>query len=383
MIRIKVLFYCALTLLLFQCHAGKQPECPVAHLEQVGESSLRVKLSEIADSIRYIPLETSDSCLLPGKSSIAGLTDGYIYVMGEKLYQFTAGGRFVRQIGELGRGPEEYINLSSASIHKDKIYITTWGGEVIVYDLNGKFIRRARTIPGASSSTVVMNDSVYIREEKEYLGEKGYKQYLSVYLNDSLSKKILIYEDDLNADNNLVMPGEFTSRNGEIYYKSCFDNTIYRIDRNLNPVKYRFLAFPEPWPNRPMLEDLKEFKNTFQAGILFCLSNRETNRYDFIWAGRRGKSIFSVYDKNKESLIYDEVIEEGHSFLQNKGIEDDITRIGTKFWPVYTSEDGKRAIALTNPSAYDERVLANLREKGINLDENSNPLLAVCYLKDR
>ena len=105
-------------------------------------------LSSIGNEVEYIPLETSPDCLLKSITQI-DFSDSYIFVCDfYKLLQFDRKGKFIRQIGTIGRGPGEYIYVSGFCIDekKEKIYIIAWGiRSVLEFDFNGVFNRSFKT----------------------------------------------------------------------------------------------------------------------------------------------------------------------------------------------------------------------------------------------
>ena len=77
-----------------------------------------VKLSEIADSVTYIRLETTDNGLVKYfKASLMRRTSKY-YIFGEmqNVIQFTRNGKFVRNIGRRGQGPGEYNYIRQVDV---------------------------------------------------------------------------------------------------------------------------------------------------------------------------------------------------------------------------------------------------------------------------
>lgn len=60
-----------------------------------------IKLSDIADSVQYVPLETNDKCLIDFINSGKVVKTGkYWFVSSNtRLYQYTTDGKFVRNIG--------------------------------------------------------------------------------------------------------------------------------------------------------------------------------------------------------------------------------------------------------------------------------------------
>ena len=86
-----------------------------------------IRLSEVADSIRYIPLETSDSCLVGSVDKMLRTAKGeYILVDKEKsraIYVFDAAGHFLNRIGKCGKGPAEYSMIEDVTYGFDAVYV--------------------------------------------------------------------------------------------------------------------------------------------------------------------------------------------------------------------------------------------------------------------
>ena len=152
-------FFLILVLLLACC---KNQKPPVAVTEkdpdeiQFFSLSIRdllknrreVNLSEIAESAEYIELETTDESLL-GPIANAIFTKEFIFVeqYDRPLAQFDMSGKFIRHIGRLGKGPEEYTMIREFSIDEErrKIYIQPNYIRVIqVYSFEGNFLKTIR-----------------------------------------------------------------------------------------------------------------------------------------------------------------------------------------------------------------------------------------------
>lgn len=116
-------------------------------------------LSELASEVKYVKLETRPECMIQEVSKV--MTDnGMIFVStstldDERLFVFTSDGRFLRQIGKIGRGPEEYLSLLDFTIDKEKdiLYFIDSYGKLFVYDYNGKCLltRKLNCIPARIS----------------------------------------------------------------------------------------------------------------------------------------------------------------------------------------------------------------------------------------
>jgi hypothetical protein len=87
----------------------------------------KLSLNDMVESIEYIPLETTDDCLLRTVKSFI-LSDNYIlHDQGNKFFLFSRSGRFVAQIGNRGGGPGEFYNARS-------LHIDEKSKQVILYE---------------------------------------------------------------------------------------------------------------------------------------------------------------------------------------------------------------------------------------------------------
>src|SRR5665648_209260 len=106
----------------------------------------QIKMSELFNDIRYIPLETNPNCLL-GYMGISVFGKDIIIRSADErmdLFRFSDDGRFINKIGNRGRGPTEYPNIVDVILLKDTIYILSTTREIICYSLTGTFLKRNR-----------------------------------------------------------------------------------------------------------------------------------------------------------------------------------------------------------------------------------------------
>ena len=162
---ISIAFY-SLTIMLFACNEPKGrksnrslliSDCEqVADLKQIGEDQVVVcdldlmkdtvviPLSYLADSLHIMKLDDKAGMQAPGLDIIVG--DRYLLVAGSywtgkiphRLYDKS--GNFIANIGGIGRGPGEYMDLCAQQLDEknNRIYLLPWRSSLIlVYDLKG------------------------------------------------------------------------------------------------------------------------------------------------------------------------------------------------------------------------------------------------------
>ena len=137
--------FCALL-----CGCGKQVEnegIPVVELSKAGEE-VDLKLSDLLENIRVIPLETRPDVLLPGHFS-TWVGEKYIVTLGEDaMHLFTVDGKYVRKLAERGRGPGEYSDGIEFCVDKQEryCYLASGVNGICVIDLEkGGIVRKIST----------------------------------------------------------------------------------------------------------------------------------------------------------------------------------------------------------------------------------------------
>ena len=97
-------------------------------ISSVYDKDDKVLLSEVADSISYISLETDSSCFIgkirnPDKN-IQFAKDRFFISDGDNLFSFENSGKFLFKIGRQGKGPGEYFRIDNFTVlNKQKLVV--------------------------------------------------------------------------------------------------------------------------------------------------------------------------------------------------------------------------------------------------------------------
>jgi len=112
-----------------------------------------VKLSRLVNGIKYLKLESTSESVIAGNAQYE-FTNDYVIVRqagASRKYQILlfdkATGKFIREIGKAGRGPEEYFIYSPIPYNpvSKEIYTIDNSRNILAYDLNGIVTRRIVT----------------------------------------------------------------------------------------------------------------------------------------------------------------------------------------------------------------------------------------------
>ena len=103
-----------------------------------------IRLSEIADEIRYIPLEITDSVVLGSVDVISvKLSPDFIFVKNnQEIFRFSNTGKFLNKVSTKGRGPGEVNQLWEFTVVNDdgKVYaFDRSGNKIKIFDYSGSY----------------------------------------------------------------------------------------------------------------------------------------------------------------------------------------------------------------------------------------------------
>jgi 6-bladed beta-propeller len=123
--------YLALIILtLFFCSCGNKDNSTIRTIDLLSPGGQQVtNLSEIADDIQYIPLETHPDALMKFVGSLKEGNDKFYINTVLELLCFDKTGKFLYKLAQQGRGPGEYIYLSDYDImpEENQVIVLTRG----------------------------------------------------------------------------------------------------------------------------------------------------------------------------------------------------------------------------------------------------------------
>ena len=207
----------------------------------------QINLSQIADKIEYIPLQTTDSSVI-GSFPDLKVAGDLIFVREQNgILVFTEEGQFIRRLFTVGNGPEESIGRSFAiDEERREVYVyDIYKRDGNIYDFEGKFLgdfNKQLCDPDAWISDIGLFRSnifvsIPIRQGTEYL--------FSCY--DLRNDSIIVLQKNpygFTAAQADMVPQIVPSNNGfqitdtHIYFKDMYSDTIFKTDKNFKTEPY-------------------------------------------------------------------------------------------------------------------------------------------------
>jgi hypothetical protein len=294
-----------------------------------------VALSEIGKEIEYITLETKSNCLIRKIKQIE-FSPQYIFISDSyKLLQFKRNGKFVRQIGDNGRGPGEYLMIPGFCVNNSlkKIYIIAWGiNSVLEYDYDGNFLRAFKQSFDAFQFLINESDKLafYIPNDMKTIDSDNV-----LILTDTTGKIVT----KITNHHRKTSKGLVVLKTSMSYYKKSIIilepgvDTLKQLNKDkLEPYAIFNLGYMKmkPNPDLPYRNPEREYTLNQLKQKLWITNVNENNQYLFL------KLDFGLSDSSTFFLFNKTTFEITH--LENDGFKNDLDG-GITFWPQYMYND--------------------------------------------
>lgn len=298
----------------------QQPEFPKKiDLLNAMDNPKDIKLSDIADSIVYIPLEYVKDNPVGYIGDFKYFSENiFIHVYGseQKFLRFDGKGKFLNKIGTMGRGPGEYPGGSSFSVidNPDRLYILCnfVPRNVLEFDYKGNLLTKVLTAnPSVGSFEAISSDRFL------FLARSDTSFHDLADLNDRNNKSLYVVAHPLLSNPKhkdltyLEYPG---ARSGTYYnrlplfWDEFSMDTIYSIKNDSIYSKYILDKGNEGAPfeklySRNTMRPLDLSTTPERWNYLLPISFTETFHDVFIMAIFKNKELYLInYNKASQSL---------------------------------------------------------------------------------
>lgn len=344
----------------------------------ISESPKEIMLNELASDIRYVPLETTDDCLMNNEFYIMQYTGEDIITSG--IFHFDKNGKFLNKIGSKGQGPEEYLQgLFAFGDWKNKLlYVQNWT-TLTCYGFDGTFVRSIPTPQLNMGAAGLFDENHILYSNDIYYADKA--NPIQLYMVDSQNgKTVSKWRGHLEENKKYGMI--LTSRDfmynydNSLFYKPALENVIFKI---LSPKKCQLVyKFDCSGKDIDVSADEVDPKKRFQFLSVYWV--KETAQYLFVNYGMKNISRLGIYDKEKKTFT-------------NVTIKDNLAG-GYDIHPAWTSDDNHLLMVYyaggllqDKEKRYSTSLLPE-RKKELdellkNIKEDDNPVVILVTLKPK
>ena len=231
------------------CSFNKQQETVSGNLpytiipfEKGVKNEKKVKLSDIAEKVTFIPMETTDASLITKvrANNIISVNGNIVipcFNMG--AFAFDENGKFIAPISRKGQGPGEFTRFMcvAGNSEKDLIYLKSFK-KMMAFRTDGTFVNEYK-IPGFGNpweTSIVMQDSITLSAVINNTGKKPYRLILGNAQGDTLKAfpqydrfeipRGMNYTYINNKENFLYQ------YKGESVYHDYYCDTLYTVTRD-------------------------------------------------------------------------------------------------------------------------------------------------------
>ena len=220
---------------------------PVIDLEKAlgNLSKENLNFSDFVSDITYLPLETNEQSIFGGKfAAIKNVTENFLFF---DDMMFNRDGSFVRKIGRIGQGPQEYLQALSIAVDekRQEFYINNnFTHEIIIYGFSGVFKKRLKVDSNGHNIYSLGNGKILLMRTSGVFFD-GFYEYQVVDVDNEeviYTRDIGVIKDgyeekgcEFGIDNNLI----WGFGNAMSYYE-FFSDTIFSLESGVisNP-RYR------------------------------------------------------------------------------------------------------------------------------------------------
>ncbi|MGE4414075.1 MAG: 6-bladed beta-propeller [Bacteroidales bacterium] len=403
----KRLIFIIMIIALFSCTEEDKPkDLRVIDLAgNVGKTSI-VNLSEIAENIEYIPLETNDESLLASPLMHLNFENGRLYIrqFQTEIKIFSQDGKFIKSFNKQGRGPQEYEGLYRFYVDPstNNLFVYSYKG-LTEYNNEGDFIKRI--LFKQKKDYLIYGPEKYfqINDNVNLITLGKYKSRYSSCVTDSLFN-VLYFINYSEKDHSIRLNSQrqdpllspyFYKFRDSVRIFNGYDHNILTASNSkgvdasfvLNYGKYDYINANLNVRNYNNLSFIRRYSSVYEStNYIFMQFHMGSLPHKKVML-KRGKAeetvelpiAESIFNKKTGEFIFIDQPE-----FNQFGFKDDLQG-GPAFWPYYISEDDYM-VTLINAHNFIEHaktyeVSDKYKKVADNLKETDNPVLVLVKLK--
>jgi hypothetical protein len=338
-------------------------------------------LSQIADDVEFIPLETTGACLLDKNPQII-ITEKDVFIFDYiKGYRFNRQGKFMNVIGSKGQGPADFVKPMSMEVDT----INQWvyfldHKKIIKYNYAGKHIESFSSAFG-DYLFVFNTTGQFVIDNSNYLFAKPNERF-SIYLFSENEKRLVSkfacdYKEKIPALS-ICYPIAYKYDNN-LFLKDYWSDTLYLMKGVHDAYSYavvqkgRFIH--RNVSDQSLITGKQSSEDRF---ILEVVQISESSRF-FILLTNKGTVVF---DKKERKTYLDD-------FVENRiNIENDLYG-GIVNQPIRKIDRNKaitysysNEMIMTNKRLINDERYQSYNKMVENRNEEDNPIIILIKLKE-
>lgn len=390
----KILFCSLIALFILSC---KDSSNLIYEIDPNSFNQNAIYLSDIAVDINYIQLDNVIKFV--NYKYIVNSSSIYLSAKEIGILKFDRNGKFLRRIGDSGRGPGEFKLGMSFTVDEitGNVYVLDWR-KIKVYSQAGTFIRDISYDGFIGSSEMpgdieLFNSYLYL-PDYNINGDSKFDWVILDTLGNLISSKKNVIP---SFSTNIGMDGSLYNYNGNLCYFNLYNDTVFSISPDLSyKANFKFSQGEHRWPKKKVDMSLNfNLSKYFRPFNMF-----ETNKYIVFRYYFLDKYAWAFIDKETKktflSFKYENLISGGKACKPYLINDLDGGPDLSEWIQYYTENDNEFIVLLVNPIDLIKKINSewfkensvkfpemkrSLEEMVNNLDESDNPILMMIKLK--
>ena len=343
------------------------------------------KLSQQAEKITYIPLETHPKGLI-GRVYKIEYANNHLFIQDDQntIFVFTDQGKYRSTINFHGKGPGEFVNISDFTIDPDhQEVLILAGSKILRFDFNAKF--KEQFLCKVATATIGYLKDLYVVHTPMNYQETGPEgTSVSMVFFDRTGKRVGDYKsllpNKLGENSRYLVYSYFQRFENHLLFREPFDNTVLRIDENMKVAPYILIDLGKKKIPQELYDDPENYRANRGKYVEFAqiLELKTSILLRFLYQDKLRTGMFKPAKSTYTGF---------QTSSGEPGIENDLTNL--PFKPLGNSISGDliscyNAIDLIGKSA-------NLKTKSINgcqikssvgtIGNNDNPIIEIVTLR--
>ena len=332
------------------------------------------------DSVKYVPLETNEDVLI-GEITKMYLTNEHIIIFDQKtmkIFLFGIDGKFIRNIGKKGEGPDEYLFINDIQFDEKHMLILAherFRNSIYTYDLSGNLLDKTQEALISFNSFSKTEEGFWVYSCFSNKNPEHYNLMLLTSDLQSIKKQFFSQKEFVNVT---FLPTFMNDEHGRLFFYYPSSNIIYEISgTDVTPyLQVDFGNKTMPYDMINEMESIEEYDKlvsgqNYLGNISKCFINQDKIFFSFTESG--------LGVVNNYNCFYEIESKVGHIFKN--------PFMSSAKYPILTNllySTNNILVYPIYPSVFSEDTFTDLSQSlSADIQFDSNLILAICSLKKK
>lgn len=200
-------------------------------------STSQIDLSSFISEIDFIALETSARCVIRSINKV--LSDEGSYIIHDKdnkaIFRFDEDGKYLNQIGIIGKGPKEYTECWDVSLDRFKKEVSVLdlsGRKIVRYKYDGSFVGTTRMKFLYTQHEYTRTGFVFRTQGSHNIATPAIDGYCLAFSDENHVITGQVLTDNKDKKNNYTTVNPLRKFSDRIYFSFPYRNEIFKIENN-------------------------------------------------------------------------------------------------------------------------------------------------------